>query len=234
MIDFSITCIDINPYMLDRGRALAEKQGLISKFKFLQTDANNWRPNKLYHIIVANQSLHHIVELELLFEKIRNSLHKDGYFLVHDMIGRNGHMRWPEALEIVLALWSLLDEKHKYNWQLKRYEPIYQNWDCSKVSFEGIRSQDILPSLIKYFNFEMFFGFNNLIDIFVDRCFGHNFNEDDIKDRYFIDFVAGLDDYFIGSGKIKPTQMLGALKVSQVNGLKIYKNLTPEFCVRFP
>ena len=55
-----------------------------------------------------------------------------------------------------------------------------------------------------------------------------------IRDCYFIDFVAGLDDYFIEMGEIKPTQMIAAMTKTKRGHVKVYKNLTPEFCVRDP
>lgn len=232
--NFSFSCLDINPYMLQRGEILAKESGLISKFNFIETDINSWKINNKYHIIIANQSLHHFVELELLFNKIYDALYQNGFFLTNDMIGRNGHMRWPEALEFVQAFWSLLEDRHKYNHQLKRLETLYENWDCSKEGFEGIRSQEILQLLLKKFKFDFFLGFGNLIDIFVDRSFGHNFNPDNELDLTFIDFVAKLDDYYIESGKIKPTKMIAAMTKEQIGPIKKYKHLLPEFCVRIP
>lgn len=232
--NFHFDCLDINPAMLERGRELAAGKGLGERFGFIEADINSWEVETGYDIIIANQSLHHFVELELLFEKTRQALSDEGFFLTNDMIGRNGHMRWPEALELVQALWSLLDEKHKWNHQLQRHEPVYENWDCSGSGFEGIRAQDILPLLVRTFHFDCFLGFGNLINIFVDRGFGHNFDPNEARDRHFIDFVAGLDDYFLEQGRIKPTQMIAAMTKHPTGTTKVYKNLTPEFCVRDP
>ena len=80
------------------------------------------------------------------------------------MIGRNGHQLWPEALEIVHEFWRQLPERYRYNRALKRYEELYENWDCSLESFEGIRAQDILPLLLEYFHFQLFVGCGNVID----------------------------------------------------------------------
>ncbi|OGW38797.1 MAG: hypothetical protein A2Y97_01450 [Nitrospirae bacterium RBG_13_39_12] len=234
IINFLFTCLDINPHMLQRGKKIVNDSGLASKFIFLNTDINSWEIDNKYHVIIANQSLHHFVELEILFNKINDALYSEGFFLTHDMIGRNGHMRWPEALEFVNAFWSLLDDRHKYNHQLKRFEPLYDNWDCSREGFEGIRSQDILPLLLSKFKFDLFIGFSNLISIFVDRSFGHNFDPNNELDRTFIDFFAKLDDYYIELGKIKPTQMIAAMTKEQKGATKIYKHLTPEFCLRIP
>lgn len=232
--NFAFDCLDLNREMLARGRQLALERNLDASFGFIEADINSWAVEKSYDVIIANQSLHHFVELETLFAKTWQALSDDGVFLTNDMIGRNGHMRWPEALELVQACWSLLEDKHKWNHQLQRLEPVYENWDCSDSGFEGVRAQDILPLLLKTFSFSCFLGFGNVINVFVDRGFGHNFDPADPRDCQFIDFVAGLDDYFIESGKIKPTQMVAAMTKYPPAETKIYKHLTPEFCMRDP
>ena len=107
------------------------------------------------------------------------------------------------------------------------------NWDCSTEGFEGIRSQDILPLLIKRFHFEFFVGFGNLVNPFIDRSFGHNFDPDDPKDLQFIDRVHELDQKLIDGGHIKPTHIIAAMKVRPTHQ-RVDRHLTPEFCVRKP
>ena len=136
---------------------------------------------------MAHQSLHHVVALETLFEKTRMAIGDKGVFVVSDIIGRNGHMRWPEAMVEIDKIWAAMPDRYKYNHALKRFEATYENWDCSTEGFEGIRAQDILPLLQQYFSFEMFLGFGNLIDIFVDRAFGHNLDINSEEDKAFID-----------------------------------------------
>lgn len=232
--DFEFNCLDLNPQMLQRGAVSARQAGLETRFKFIETDINSWAAGSSYDVIIANQSLHHFVELEQLIDKTYRSLDLNGLFLTSDMIGRNGHMRWPEALELLHACWSLLGDNQKWNHQLKRFEPVYENWDCSTSGFEGIRAQDILPLLVQTFAFDCFIGFGNVVNVFIDRAFGHNFDISNPKDCYFIDFVAGLDDYFIEAGKIKPTQMLAAMTKTERGPSRVYKHLTPKFCLREP
>ena len=127
-----------------------------------------------------------------------------------------------------------LPDKYKYNHGLKRFEKKYENWDCSKEGFEGIRAQDILPLLITRFNFELFIAFGNIIDIFVDRCFGHNFDPAIEWDRSFIDRVQAIDMAAIEGGCVKPTHMLAAMTNMQITQMKMHKHLSPGFCVRRP
>ena len=211
--NFVLECLDINQAMLDRGRALAQERTVAENMSFSNSDINSWRPKHKYHIVMANQSLHHFVELEVLFDKIYQTLHPHGYFVTDDMIGRNGHMRWPEALAVFHPLWKELPERYKYNHQLRRVEIEFDNWDCSKEAFEGIRSQDILPLLIKKFHFDLFVAFANIVDVLVDRSFGHNFDTNNEWDQEFIDRVHAMDDLNIENGTIKPTHMTAAMTI---------------------
>lgn len=228
----TIECTDLNPYMLDRGRALAAEKNVLDRLEFTQMDVNRWEPVGKYDVVIACHSLHHFLELDYLFDAIHGCLQENGYFLTHDMIGRNGHMRWPEALELVNALWEELPDSYKYNHLQRRVELKYDNFDCSKDGFEGIRAQDILPLLIERFEFELFVPFGNLIDIFVDRCFGFNFDCANSWDIDFIDRVQRMDEEAIEAGRITPTHMYAAMKISKPSERHFIKHLTPEFCVR--
>lgn len=233
--NFQICCYEINPAMIERGRKDAGAND-VANLSFVVGDINYIRFSRQYDVFIANHSLHHFVRLEHIFESVRRNMADDGYFIVNDMIGRNGHMRWPEAYEVVSKLWQLLPEKQRWNHQLSRYEEKYENWDCSKEGFEGIRSQDILPLLLKNFYFEMFYGFGNIVDVFIDRGFGHNFDPADPVDRSFIDYVACLDESKIAAGVVKPTHMIGWLRKEQryVARQMLIDNLTPEKSVRRP
>jgi SAM-dependent methyltransferase len=234
LTDFRFRCLDVNPDMLARGREHAAAAGLAEHYRFEEADAARWRPEGPLAAVMAHQSLHHFVELEAIFANVKAAIGDDGYFLVNDMIGRNGHMRWPEALDVVHAIWRDMPDRYKYNHQLKRVEPLYENWDCSREGFEGIRAQDILPLLLEAFHFEAFVAFGNVINIFVDRGFGHNFDPDDPADVAFIERIGALDEELIDAGTIKPTQMVAVMRGRPVTGTRCYRHWTPEFCVRRP
>jgi SAM-dependent methyltransferase len=232
--NFEIECLDLNQAMLDRGYEDAKQRGLTSHVTFSKGDFNDWHPENSYHIVIAHQSLHHVVNLEGLFTSIENGLRDDGIFITSDMIGRNGHLRWPEALELVHEFWKELPEAYRFNRQLKRQEDVYENWDCSVEGFEGIRAQDILPLLVDRFHFHLFLAFGNIIDPFVDRAFGHNFNADGEWDRNFIDRVHARDETEMLAGNIKPTHMLAVMGKHPAPAPKYHPPLSPEFCIRRP
>lgn len=232
--DFILECHDVNPVMLTRRRQTAREKGMLSNMRFVETDLNAWDAKRKYDGVMACQSLHHVTHLEHLFDQIKESLHADGSFIIHDIIGRNGHQRWPESLKIVNNFWKELPEKYKFNMLLNRYEENYVNWDCSTEGFEGIRAQDILPLLTQRFECEKYIGYGSAIDIFVDRCFGHNFNPDARWDRDFIDRVHEEDEIGLKRGELTPTHMI-AVFVKNIQCVPFYsRDITPASSIRLP
>lgn len=233
-LKFNLRCIEISPLLTERAiRNIAEAK-LDDYISVTQMDLNDWSPpSDSIDAVIANHSLHHMVELEKIFDAVQHSLRKEGAFITNDMIGRNGHMRWPEAKVWIDAMWPMLPEKAKYNNQLKRMESTFLNHDCSNEGFEGIRAQDILPLLVERFDFEKFLAYGGLPDIFIDRGFGHNFDASSDSDRGFIDFVQFLNDKLIAIGEIKPTMMFAEMRLRGCSDCHTqYLNLSPEFCIR--
>ncbi|HEY0233112.1 MAG TPA: class I SAM-dependent methyltransferase, partial [Dokdonella sp.] len=211
LTDFTIECVDMNRHMLERGRAMAAAENVAAHIRTVEADFNRWRATQRYAGVLANQSLHHVMNLEGLFDEIKRSLLAHAFFVTSDMIGRNGHLRWPEALHEVGNFWNELPSNYRYNRQLERHEPMYENWDCSTEGFEGIRAQDILPLLLERFDFRVFIGFGNLVDVFIDRSFGHNFDAAQTWDRAFIDRVHAFDEHGFAQGTLKPTHMMAVM-----------------------
>ncbi len=231
---FTIECVDINETMLQRGVALAAAAGVSAQLKPVMGDFNRWRPRGKFDAVMANQSLHHVVNLEDLFRSIGKALTRNGRFVASDMIGKNGHMLWPEAMQIVNEFWRELPREKTFNLQLRRYEAVYEDWDCSVEGFEGVRAQDILPLLIEHFDFEFFYGFANVIDPFIGRCFGSHLDANSEKDRQFVDRVHARDESEMLAGRIKPTHVMAVMRRRPFKSLQHWKNMTPEFCVRKP
>jgi SAM-dependent methyltransferase len=197
-------------------------------------DLNTWNASQEYDAILANQILHHVLDLEHLFVEIKRSLKRGGSFVISDMIGRNGHQRWPEALATVREFWRKLPPSYRFSQRRLRYEETYEDHDCSGESFEGIRAQDILPLLLEHFHFELFIAFANLIDPFVDRDFGSNFDAAAWWDRRFIDQVNERDEKEIASGHIKPTHLLAVIGTDSSVPTLFHEPLSPRFCLRDP
>jgi SAM-dependent methyltransferase len=223
-------CVDIAEGAIDRAVEAAANLGLSPWFQFHKGTYDELisRPADA---VIANQCLHHFTELEDLFDKIKLAIGANGILLTSDIVGRNGHMLWEEALSIVDSLWTRLPDKYKYNHCLSRFEPIYSNWDNSKEMNEGIRAQDILPGLIDRFKFSHFFAGGNISFAIFGRHFGDNFDPSDVEDREWIDLISNIDNNLINIGYLKPV-LMNACMSNNEKKLRCYRHWTPEFCVR--
>ncbi len=228
---FTIECLELSPAMLARGQIDALAQGVAEHFLFTVTDFNCWQARYKFDAVLANQSLHHVLELEHLFDAIKIALLPAGLFISSDIIGRNGHMRWPESFAVVNRFWLELPHSYRYNRQLRRHEALFRNWDCSSEGFEGIRAQDVLPELIKRFNFKLFIAASSVVDVFIDRAFGHHFDVAQAWDLDFIDRLHAYDEQALLSGELTPTRFLGVMCLTDETG-QFSRGLKPENCVR--
>jgi protein-S-isoprenylcysteine O-methyltransferase Ste14/SAM-dependent methyltransferase len=210
----SLACTDISAGALARGRDSVRGTALELRVQFLEHDVNRGLPPGQFDVVLANQSLHHVVELETLFDSIRDRLAGGGVFVVSDVIGRNGHQRWPEARRLLEPFWAELPESHKYHGLLRRQENDYLDWDCSREGFEGIRAQDVLPQLLARFHSRCFLAWGNIIDVFIDRGFGHNFRAGEEWELRFIDRVQQADSEAIAAGTLSPTHLLASFQVA--------------------
>lgn len=231
LTEFVFECVDVSPYVLERGQGAVENCGLGDVFEFHEADLNKIALHHKYDGVMAHHTLHHILELEQLFDAVAASLVDHGVFVSCDMIGRNGHQRWPEALELIEKVWSFLPPEYKKNHVFHRTDETYDNYDCSTSGFEGIRAQDILPNLLRRFHFQKFLAYGNLTDPFINRMYGPNYDVSREFDAGLIDFLEYLNGLLMELGHVKPTKMM-AVMGKQPCECKYHRNFTPEFCVR--
>jgi SAM-dependent methyltransferase len=205
--EFTFVCCDLSEILLGRFRAaIPEAMGPL--FHLVAGDLNSTTFDALFDGIMANHSLHHILDLEGVYATAWSTLADHGVFATADMIGRNGHLRWPEARAFVQFLWPFLTRRQRGNVLLRRQEDRFIDHDCSGEGFEGIRAQEVLPLLLAQgFQPWKFFGFGGIVDVFVDRCFGPHFDVNDPDDAFLIRRIGWLNDVLLDTGALKPTMM---------------------------
>jgi SAM-dependent methyltransferase len=229
---FLIECLESSSDSANRVAAQARAESADDSVIPIVANLNSWQPKPhRYCAAMTHHALHHMVELEKLLESIRIGLAPGGLFATNDTIGRDGHMRWPEALVWIESIWAFLADRYKYNQQLKRLERNFVNWDCSSDGFDGMRTQDVLPLLVEQFHFRSFLTWGGLTDVFVDRAFGHNFDAASEQDRALIDFIQMLNDRLIDMGVVKPTTMIAVMSMEPCEP-QIWRHWTPRFSIR--
>lgn len=227
-----VTCTDLSEPLLRLAARGAREAGLTRHFQYRCGDLNQTlRTAGPYDVVIANQCLHHFVELERIFDAVHAALAPDGVFVMSDVIGRNGHQLWPEALVEFDRFWDELPDTYRHDRVRGRTLERFDNHDHSDVGFEGIRAQDVLPCLLERFEVEDFIPFGCITLPFVERRFGWNFDPGREFDRDFIDRVADRDEALLNAGRLKPTQLVAALRTGPAR-LRSWGALTPEACVR--
>lgn len=229
---FRFVCVDLSDVLLDRFRAAIPAE-LADHFDLVQGDLNALAFEAQFDAVMANHSLHHMVHLEGIFASVKAKLTDSGVFATSDMIGRNGHMRWPETRLLVDFFWPFMTERQRRNVLLQRAEPRFIDHDCSDVGFEGVRAQDILPLILRQgLHPWKFLGFGGGIDVFVDRCFGGNFDPANPDDVFLLNRIGLLNDLLLDAGLIKPTMMLAYFTKTADRGTIYFRNRTAQSAIR--
>ena len=235
---FRIRCLELSPGLVDRTRDAVRMAGLDQFVRVEIADLNQPMPvTQVVAAFMAHHSLHHLIELEALFDQVVGWLHPEGAFVTMDVIGRNGHMRWPETLAVIRQIWPLLPDRLKWDHMFGTLDRWYENWDCSIEGFEGIRAQDILPALIGgRFKFERFFATGGLTDVFYDRRFGGNFDLGNPLDVQFLEQIQSLEDRLIAAGRIKPVFLYAVMRSPRSRTSPpqpiVFQGMTPKNALR--
>lgn len=232
--NFMLTGFELSPVLVQRASAKIDA-ATMEHAAFQCADINSGLSPGSVDVVVFNQVLHHIVELEALFDAISAILAPDGIVLIRDMIGRNGHRAWPEALDVIDSVWKSMPARYRYHHVHKREYASFPDIDMSSHSFEGIRAQDILPLLLAHpsLHFSKFYAWGGVVDRFISQGFGPNYDaarEDDIA---FLHVLSLLTDELNDSGRVKPVQMVAEMVKSPVR-CSHWPSRSPEGCLRPP
>jgi 2-polyprenyl-3-methyl-5-hydroxy-6-metoxy-1,4-benzoquinol methylase len=228
-----IVGVELFDTLVARSRARAEAAGLSHMVEFVEGNLNDLHLPDSVDVIICNQILHHVTELESLFAEARRALHPDGVLLTRDMIGKNGHQAWPEALAVVERLWNHLPAGKKYHHRHKKHVETYANADHASAGFEGIRSQDVMRCLLNEFHATHFYSFGGIVERFINRGYGANYSTESDEDKSFVVALQELNDALIDGGIITPTQMVGRF-VPKATACIHWKQRTPERSMRSP
>ena len=207
---FRIKGMELSPIMATEGRRIAGEAGFGDRLTFIEGDLNDGIPiTEPLSAVIAHHCLHHIEALERLFDQIAERLLPEGVFASFDMIGRNGHMLWPETRPVVRALWSMLPDEKRFDHAFRRPMPYYQDWDCSISSFEGVRAQDILRLIAERFAPEALVVWGAISQCFLGARACANFDVGSQQDRDFIAAVHELECRLLDQRKTTPVEMCG-------------------------
>ena len=222
---------ELSNELVKKAKSRASSLGVSKIVSFKNVDINKSFASSKFDLIIANQVLHHIVNLEQLLDSCHASMKDDGLLMTRDMIGKNGHQCWPEAKIVVDKIWSEMPERYKYNCRNGEKSAEFPNIDFSKWGFERVRSQDILPLINERFGYSHYYAFGVIVERFINRAYGPNYSPKVEDDRDFVDRIQKINDDLIDNRKITPTQMVAYFSKRKLRG-QVWLDRTPENCVR--
>lgn len=209
-----ITCMDINPALIDIGRQRVRELGRDMRFEVADLNTVVLPPNE-FDLVFCHASLHHIIELERLAEQIKRTLRPGGELITVDVVTCNGYRMWPETREVVRALWRVLPERFRINhtaYPEPRVDGEIWEMDTSAGSMECIRSEDILPILTQAFKTVHFVPFLSIGRRFLDTMYGPNYNLAAPLDKALSDWIWELDSHYIQSAQLRPETFFGVYR----------------------
>lgn len=211
-IESAFTCVDFNGGLLRTAKTAASAQGVSTAMEFLRLDCNRLPELAPYDVILVNQFFHHVEALETFCASLSACLAEGGRLLTSDVIGRNGHLLWPDVEDAVAMLWTVLPEQRRYDRYFGRILDTYRPVDHASYSNEGIRAQDVVECLLAEFDFEVFFPWGGSIMPFIERRVGFNFDVNDATDRAFIRSVDGADMEALDQQRYPASNMIASLR----------------------
>jgi 2-polyprenyl-3-methyl-5-hydroxy-6-metoxy-1,4-benzoquinol methylase len=231
-IDVRIECVDFNPHLKRIAEQNASERGLSDCFEFTVRDCNSLESIKQHDLVIVNQFFHHVEDLDAFCAAIKRQLMPDGALLTSDVIGRNGHVLWPSVDKYVQFAWASLENKKRFDRYFGAEQSTYVSVDHSLYSNEGIRAQEIVGKLLKYFDFELFITYGASIMPFIERRIGFNFSIESEVDRNFIDKIALADEKSLHSGDYPASNMVAVLRQKGRVRDSVFMPISPEEHVR--
>jgi SAM-dependent methyltransferase len=210
-IDARMDCVDLNPTLMQAGEARARELGLSGRMRFIAADATGFHASETYDVLVVNQFFHHVADLEGFCAALARLLAPDGVLLSSDVVGRNGHLPWPDVEAQVQAFWRELAPGQTVDRGDGKRKPHYQAMNHAAYSNEGVRAQDVVACLAQAFDFEVFLTFGAAIMPFVERRFGFNFAADG-ADAELLERIAATDEARVRRGDYPASNMFAVLR----------------------
>ena len=184
-VPVELCIVDVNTHLLEQASLRMPAHVIVDR---VLGDVNGiGRQLGQFDVVNITSGLHHLVELESVLSAIAEMLHPAGEFwLIGEQVGRNGNRLWPEAWRIASAIFAGWPQDKRVNYNTGRTDESLPDVDYSSACFEGIRSQDILDQLARYFLPVDCYLRDAFLWRLVDVAYAGNFDLGDERDRMML------------------------------------------------
>ena len=148
----SIDAFDVSPESIRLAGELADAAGLEGRIRYEVADLDQIElPRAAYDVAIAKMALHHLENLEHVYEQVRRSLKPHGRFLINEFVGPS-RFQWTDLqLELMNELLAALPPEVRRAAPFRRVvRPELEDMKTLDPS-ESVRSAEIVPLLAEHF-----------------------------------------------------------------------------------
>jgi SAM-dependent methyltransferase len=194
--------LDISQAALDVAARDAESAGLGDRIDYRRADLNIAELDRdSYDVVFAVQALHHVDDLEHLFDQIAASLRPGGLLVVNEYVGPARFQWLDKTQDVMNRILELLPEQYRVNprngFVKERIERAPADEIARVDPSESIRSDEIMELLRSRFDvlYDAYFG--GTINQFLLADIAANFDDDDPKDVAILDLISLLEELLV-------------------------------------
>ncbi|MGB7624916.1 MAG: class I SAM-dependent methyltransferase [Terriglobia bacterium] len=198
---------DASPGAIEDAKKSAKTKGLLHRVNYVVSDLNHLRLEAGgYDSVFASMSIHHVHNLEGLFEEVRAALKLSGFFIMNEYIGPTRFQLPPIQIKLINDLLKVLPRDFrrvirdgKPTSDIKESHLIHPlTWFEENDPSEAARSAEILPLLQRFFRIVEFKPYGGTLLHFLLQDIVGNFDESQENDRAWLDilfyFEGALED----------------------------------------
>ena len=195
---------DVAPGAIEKAVAAAEAAGL-RQIRYSVLDANGLRLEpRSYDVVFGVHSIHHIEQLENLFEQVALALRPGGYFVMNEFIGPTRFQWTDRQLEVINGLLLALPKELRASAvdgsaKCRVRRPTVREMIATDPS-EAVRSGEIMAIAANFFDIlEVRPYGGTVLQVLLDDIAG-NFSRPDDGGREILAAICDLEWALIGSG----------------------------------
>lgn len=201
-VPYEITCVDINPKLFAQARETVANEGLSVRFE--EADLNYVTlPRASWHLVFAHAILHHVINLERLFEQISGSLIPGGVCQFVEVGGKNRCLISDETTEFANTILRLLP---------RDLIPEANIVVTPEGGMEGIRQERLLPLIEEHFQpiFEVRHG--AFMRFVCHATPVGTLDPENPRHRSWLDFLIDVDRSCVRRGILPPLEIWGVYR----------------------
>jgi SAM-dependent methyltransferase len=201
--------IDISEGAVESARATAAAAGLSDRITYEVADVNALDlGSERFDAIFGVGSIHHVVELERLFEQCRRALEPDGLLLFDEYIGVS---KWQVSDDVLGLMNSLLERLPARYRRVFGSDPVetrdrmYRTelrWFDENDPSESVRSDEIMTAVRQSFDVVDYRPYGGALLHLLLSLIAGNFDEHDEHDRAMLALLVLFEAELESSGRI--------------------------------